>query len=229
MRRILLVEDQETTVRDLKRTLESNGYAVYVARFGRDVPEITERHQVDLVLLDLMLPDMRGVRVGSELRKKYRDLPIIVVSAITDSEEKVRALHLYADDYVAKPYHIDELLERIEVQFRHADNMHPGTVPRKIIVGPLEVYLKQRLVRVNAQTIELARKEFELLELFVQNLGMILTYDFLLTRVWGNEAEAERRYIHVYINRLRKKIEIPAGCHFIHNEPKIGYRFQLSE
>ncbi len=141
----------------------------------------------------------------------------------------MRALHLYADDYVAKPYHIDELLGRIEVQFRHADNMHPGSVPQKITVGPLEVNLKQRLVKVNSQTVELARKEFELLELFVQNLGRILTYDYLLTRVWGNEAEAERKYIHVYINRLRKKIEIPAGCHFIHNEPRIGYRFQLSE
>lgn len=78
-------------------------------------------------------------------------------------------------------------------------------------------------------TVELANKEFELLELFVQNAGVLLTYDYLLTRVWGDEAESERRYIHVYVNRLRKKIEIPAGCRFIHNEPKIGYRFQLSE
>lgn len=229
MRRILLVEDHDTTVRDLKRNLESNGYTVYVARLGREAPEMIMRHQVDLVLLDLILPDTRGLGLGSELRKQYPDLPIIVVSKITESDEKVRAFQLYADDYVAKPYHMDELLERIEVQFRHAERMHPGSLPRKITVGPLEVNLKQRLVKVNAQPVELANKEFELLELFAQNAGVLLTYDYLLTRVWGDEAESERRYIHVYVNRLRKKIEIPAGCRFIHNEPKIGYRFQLSE
>lgn len=229
MRRILLVEDHETTVRDLKRNLERNGYTVTVAHFAKEALELIERHHIDLVLLDLMLPDAKGLGFGRELRVKFPYLPIIIVSAITESDKKARALHLYADDYVGKPYHIDELLERIEVQFRHADNMHPGSVPRKITVGPLEVNVKQRLVKVNAQTIELARKEFELLELFVQHLGMILTYDYLLTRVWGNEAETERRYIHVYVNRLRKKIEIPAGCRFIHNEPNVGYRFQLSE
>jgi DNA-binding response OmpR family regulator len=156
-------------------------------------------------------------------------LPIIVVSKIAESDEKVRAFQLYADDYVAKPYHIDELLERIGVQFRHADNMHPGSVPRKMTVGPLEVNLKQRLVKVNTQTIELAKKEFELLELFVLNLGILLTYEIIFSKVWGDADVSERKNIHVYVNRLRKKIETPANCRFIHNEPKIGYRFQLSE
>jgi DNA-binding response OmpR family regulator len=229
VRKILLVEDQDTTVRDLKRNLESDGYTVYVTHFGREAPEMIARHLVDLVLLDLVLPDSKGLDLGRELRSKFPDLPIIVVSKITDSDEKVRAFQLYADDYVPKPYHIDELLERVRVQFDHIEHRHPGSVPRKIIVGPLEVNVKQRLVKVNAQTIELARKEFELLRLFVQNLGILLTYDYLLTGVWGDEAESERRYIHVYVNRLRKKIEIPAGCHFIHNEPNIGYRFELSD
>ncbi len=229
MRRILLVEDEDPAVRNLKPNLESAGYSVYVARSGREAREILRQHRVGLVLLDLNLPDIDGLRLGSEMRHNDPELPIIVVSVIKDDDKKVRAFQLYADDYVSKPYHMDELLERIRVQFRHADHMHAGSVPPQIIAGPLEVNLKQRLVKVHAQTIDLAKKEFELLELFVLNMGKIVTYDVILTRVWGDEAESERTYIHVYVNRLRKKIEIPAGCHFIHNESKIGYRFQLSE
>src|SRR5579863_1900869 len=229
MRRILLVEDQDPAVRDLKRNLESNGYGVYVAHFGKDVWDIMAQHHVDLVLLDLNLPDIDGLRLGSELRDNNPDLPIIVVSVVTEGDKKVRAFKVFADDYISKPYHMDELLERITVQFRHADHMHAGSVPRIIKAGPLEVNLEQRLVRVNAQPIELAKKEFELLELFALNAGKIVTYDVILVRVWGDEAESERRNIHVYVNRLRKKIETPARRRFIFNEPKIGYRFQAGE
>jgi DNA-binding response OmpR family regulator len=187
------------------------------------------RLQIDLVLLDLILPDSKGLGFGRKLRNIFPDLPIIVVSRITDSDEKVKAFQLYADDYVAKPYHMDELLERVRVQFDHIERRHPGSVPRKVTVGPLEVNLKQRQVKVHGQLIELAKKEYELLELFVRNEGSLLTYDYLLAEVWGDESESQRRYIHVYVNKLRKKIELPAGCHFIHNESKIGYRFQLIE
>ena len=229
MRKILLVEDHETTVRDLKRNLESNGYTVHVTHFAQEAPDLIKQFHIDLVLLDLILPDSKGLGFGRKLRNSFPDLPIIVVSKITDSDEKVKAFQQYADDYVAKPYHIDELLERVRVQFDHIERRHPGSVSRKITVGPLEVDLKQRQVRVHAQPIELAKKEYELLELFVRHVGYLLTYDDLLEAVWGDEAESEKRYIHVYVNKLRKKIEIPAGCHFIHNESKIGYRFQLSE
>lgn len=229
MRKILLVEDHETTVRDLKRNLERNGYTVHVTGFAQDAPDMIARLQIDLVLLDLILPDSKGLGFGSKLRKSFPDLPIIVVSRITDSDEKVRAFQLYADDYVPKPYHINELLERIRVQFDHIERRHPGNIPRVITVGPLEVNLKQRQVRVHGQPIELAKKEYELLELFVRHEGSLLTYDDLLAEVWGDESESQRRYIHVYVNKLRKKIEIPAGCRFIHNESKIGYRFQRME
>lgn len=229
MRKILLVEDHETTVRDLKRNLERNGYTVHVTGFAQDAPDMIARLQIDLVLLDLILPDSEGLGFGSKLRKSFPDLPIIVVSRITNSDEKVRAFQLYADDYVPKPYHINELLERIRVQFDHIERRHPGNIPRVITVGPLEVNLKQRQVRVHGQPIELAKKEYELLELFVRHEGSLLTYDDLLAEVWGDESESQRRYIHVYVNKLRKKIEIPAGCRFIHNESKIGYRFQRME
>ena len=229
MRRILLIEDQDPWVRDLKRNLESNDYVVYVARLGREVPDIIGQHHIDLVLLDLNLPDMNGLRVGQELRREFPDLPIIVVSVIVEGDKKVQAFKVCADDFVSKPYHMDELLERIRIQLRHADHMHAGSVPRIINAGPLEVNVEQRLVSVNAQPIELTNKEFELLELFILHMGRIITYDFILTRIWGDEAEWERSNIHVYINRLRKKIEIPAGRRFIHNESKIGYRFQAGE
>ncbi len=229
MKKILLVEDHETTVRDLKRNLERNGYTVHVTGFAQDAPDMIAQLQIDLVLLDLILPDSQGLGFGSKLRKSFPDLPIIVVSRITDSDEKVKAFQLYADDYVPKPYHINELLERIRVQFDHIERRHPGNIPRIITVGPLEVNLKQRQVKVHGQAIELAKKEYELLELFVRHEGSLLTYDDLLAEIWRDESESQRRYIHVYVNKLRKKIEMPAGCRFIHNESKIGYRFQLME
>ncbi len=205
MRKILLVEDEDPAIRNLKRTLESDGYQVYVARSGKEARAFMANHRADLVLLDLNLPDVDGLRLGGELREWDEHLPIIVVSVIIDGDKKVRAFKVCADDFVSKPYHMDELLERIRVQLRHADHMHAGSVPPKIISGPLEVDLEQRLVRVHSQPVELARKEFELLELFVLNMGRVVTYDVILTRVWGDEAESERRNIHVYVNKLRKK------------------------
>ncbi len=231
MRKILLVEDQDPAVRNLKHTLENNGYVVYVAQLGREAREIMANHRVDLVLLDMNLPDIDGQYIGQEIRKNRPDLPIIVVSVIEAGEKKVRAFKVFADDFVSKPYHMDELLERVRVQFRHADNMHPGSVPSIIHAGPLEVDLEQRHITVHAQPVELSKKEFDLLEFLIVNIGKIVTYDAILARVWGDEAESERGNIHVYVNRLRKKIESPAGagCRFIYNEPKIGYRFQVDK
>src|ERR1051326_1793877 len=156
MRKILLVEDEDPAIRNLKRTLESDGYHVYIARSGKEARAFMANHRANLVLLDLNLPDIDGLRLGSELREWDPHLPIIVVSVIVDGDKKVRAFKVCADDFVSKPYHMDELLERIRVQLRHADHMHAGSVPPKIISGPLEVDLEQRLIRVHFQPVELA-------------------------------------------------------------------------
>lgn len=226
MKKILVVEDRDTTVHQLKQSLESNGYEVYIARRGKEALDVIAQHRVDLVLLDLVLPDISGLYICKELRADYPTLPIIILSVKSDERDKVRALNLCADDYVSKPYYTDELLARINVQFLHANRMRSGTERRKLTVGPLEVNFAQRRAIVNGQEIELTFTEFELLKTLVTNNGKIVTYDFILSKVWDDEDNAERKNIHVYINRLRKKIETPAQCRFIYNEAKVGYRFQ---
>jgi two-component system, OmpR family, KDP operon response regulator KdpE len=226
MKKILVVEDRDTTVHQLKQSLESNGYEVYIARRGKEALDVIAQHRVDLVLLDLVLPDISGLYICKELRADYPALPIIILSVKSDEREKVRALNLCADDYVSKPYYTDELLARINVQFLHTNRMRSGTERRKFTAGPLEVNFAQRRVKVDGQEIDLTFTEFELLKTLVTNNGKIVTYDFILSKVWDDEDNSERKNIHVYINRLRKKIETPAQCRFIYNEAKVGYRFQ---
>jgi two-component system, OmpR family, KDP operon response regulator KdpE len=226
MKKILVVEDRDTTVHQLKQSLESNGYEVYIARRGKEALDVIAQHRVDLVLLDLLLPDISGLYICKELRADYPALPIIILSVKSDEREKVRALNLCADDYVSKPYYTDELLARINVQFLHTNRMRSGTERRKFTAGPLEVNFAQRRVKVDGQEIDLTFTEFELLKTLVTNSGKIVTYDFILSKVWDDEDNSERKNIHVYINRLRKKIETPAQCRFIYNEAKVGYRFQ---
>ena len=226
MRRILVVEDRDTAVHQLKQSLEGKGYLVSIARRGKEALDIVAQQRIDLVLLDLGLPDISGLYICKELRADNPSLPIIILSVKSDESDKVRALQLCADDYVSKPYYTDELLARIEVQFNHADRMRSGTEKRIYSTGPLEVNIVQRRVRVNGQDIELTYTESELLKILIINSGKIVTYDIILSKVWDDDDYSERKNIHVFINHLRKKIETPAQCRCIYNEAKVGYRFQ---
>jgi two-component system, OmpR family, KDP operon response regulator KdpE len=229
MKKILVVEDRETTVHSLKQSLRSEGYEVFVARRGREALDSMASQHIDLVLLDLILPDMNGHEVCKAIRMDYPTLPIIILSVKGDERDKVLALKLGADDYVAKPYYTGELLERIKVQFRHIKRMKVGPGARSFSAGPLEVDFEQRLVKVSGQKIDLTYTEFELLHVLATHAGKYVTYDFILSSVWDDGDYSERKNIHVYINRLRKRIEEPAGRRYIFNEPKVGYRFQVDE
>jgi two-component system, OmpR family, KDP operon response regulator KdpE len=206
MKKILVVEDRDTTVHQLQQSLEGNGYEVFIARRGKEALDVISEHRVDLVLLDLGLPDISGLNICKELREDYPTLPIIILSVKSDERDKVRALKLCADDYVSKPYYTDELLARINVQFLHTNRMRSGTEKRKLTAGPLEVNFVQRRVRVNGQEIEMTYTEFELLKTLVVNNGKIDTYDFILSQVWDDDDNSERKNIHVYINRNHKKL-----------------------
>ncbi|HEV2583823.1 MAG TPA: response regulator transcription factor [Ktedonobacteraceae bacterium] len=229
MKKILVVEDSEPNVYLLGQTLRTNGYEVLVALKGKDALESLERQHIDLVLLDLILPDMSGHDVCKAIRVVDPNLPIIILSVKGDERDKVRALQAGADDYLAKPFSTLELLERIKVQFKHTRRfkVEPDTV--RFIAGPLEVDFEQRLVKVHGQEIDLTYTEFELLNILVRNPGRYVTYDFILSNVWNDEDYSERKNIHVFINRLRKRIELPAGRRYIYNEPKVGYRFLVEE
>lgn len=229
MKRILVVEDHETSVRPLRESLQSIGYEVLVAHRGKEALDTIAQRQIDLVVLDLQLPDISGHLVCEALREDYPTLPIIILSVSGDEHNKVLALQKGADDYVSKPYYMSELLERIHVQFLHAERMRSGTERKEFTAGPLEMHFAKRLVKVKGQKVELTYTEYKLLYVLVKNADMCVTYDFIQADVWGDEEKSERQYIHVYVNRLRKKIEERAGRRYIYNVAKVGYRFQVNE
>ncbi len=229
MKKILVIEDKPPIVNLLKRDLEQNGYEVYITYRGKEAPAMVARYHIHLVLLDLMLPDIDGLCICEELRMQDPSLPIIILSAVGDIGTKVQALHSCADDYIVKPFMMEEVLERIKVQFLHAERMRSGAEKQDFTAGPLSINFEQRRVLIDGQEVNLTRREYELLRILVINSGKIVTYDILFSQVWDDDCTSEYQSIHTYINRLRKKIETPTQRRFIHNEPKIGYRFKIND
>ncbi|MHB8597826.1 MAG: response regulator transcription factor [Ktedonobacteraceae bacterium] len=225
MKRILVVDDKAPALLQLKRSLEHNGYEVYTASRGREALEILDQRFVDLILLDLQLPDIGGLQVCKEVRIQYPSLPIIIISVVHEVRSIVQALNQGADDYVQKPFDMVEVLARIGVQLRHSHPLPAKPEGQSLTVGPLNIDFAQRCVKVNGQEVDLTYTEYELLSLLARNRGRIVTYDILISEVWGYNEVSELQSVHTYINRLRKKIETPANRRFIRNEPKIGYRF----
>jgi two-component system, OmpR family, KDP operon response regulator KdpE len=225
MKKILVVDDKEPVLLQLKRGLERNGYEVYTASRGKEAFEILDQHPLDLILLDLKLPGIGGLEICKVIRAQYPSLPIIIISVVHDVGSIVQALNLGADDYVPKPFDMVEVLARIKVQLRHSNRLQSRPEGQSLTVGPLNIDFEQRCVKVNAQEVDLTYTEYELLSLLARNRGRIVTYDILLSEVWGYNEVSELQSVHTYINRLRKKIETAASRRFIRNEPKIGYRF----
>jgi len=219
--RILLVEDEDAVSRAVAQNLTRHGFRVLAVPSGEAAIDQASRFKPDLVLLDLGLPDMDGSAVIQDLRARTTT-PIIVLSVRGAEAEKVRALDLGADDYLTKPFGIDELLARVRVGLRHATRPSTGTTFRS---GDLEIDLERRQVRVAGQEIHLTPTEYALLTALVANPGAVMTDRALLQRVWGPEYGSENHYVHVYMARLRKKLETdPSRPRFIRTEPGVGYR-----
>jgi two-component system KDP operon response regulator KdpE len=222
--RVLVVDDEIEIVRALQRSLTGHGYEVLVAGKGEQALEIIEQSSPDLMVLDLGLPGMSGLEVCQRVREQS-DLPIIVISVKNKERDKVMALDLGADDYISKPFGINEVLARIRVALRHAERMMPRTEPI-MAIGPLQIDFAQKLVTVNGQEIKLTPTEYDLLKVFVVNSGKIMTQQMLLTQVWGTSHDAKAHYLHVYIGQLRRKIEPdPAHPRFLITISGVGYRF----
>lgn len=226
MKKILVVDDKAPALLQLKRGLERSGYEVYPASSGREALDLLDRQPVDLVLLDLRLPDIDGLHVCKEARELYPSLPIIIISVVHEVASIVQALNQGADDYVQKPYDMDEILARIAVQLRHTHSLTAKPEAQTLVIGPLSIDFEQHSVKVHGQKVDLTYTEFKLLSILARNCGRIVTYDILISEVWGYDEVSELQSVHTYINRLRKKIEPPR---FIYNEPKIGYRFVWEE
>ncbi|GCF11048.1 response regulator transcription factor [Dictyobacter arantiisoli] len=226
--RILVVDDEIEIMRALQRSLTAHGYEVFTAPNGEVALEKLSDHRPDLVLLDLGLPGMSGLEVCKRIRKQS-SLPIIVLSVKDTERDKVLALDLGADDYVSKPFGIDEVLARVRVALRHTAQTQSGTEP-VFVAGPLRVDFAQRSVQLNEKDARLTPTEYDLLKALIKNRGKIMTRQMLLAQVWGTGYGTEAHYLHVYVGQLRRKIEPdPAHPRFILTVSGVGYRFNADD
>jgi two-component system KDP operon response regulator KdpE len=219
--RILLIDD-ERAIRDaLERNLAGHGFDVRTAPDGASGLALETRFHPDLVVLDLGLPDMDGTDVITRLRARTT-MPIIVLSVRGAEQDKVRALDIGADDYLTKPVGVDELLARVRVALRHAAGAQAAPVFHS---GAMQVDLERRSVTVHGRPVHLTPIEYALLTALVAQPGRVVTNRRLLQRVWGPEYGSESHYLHVYMARLRKKLEAtPDSFPYIRTEPGVGYR-----
>jgi len=224
----LVVDDEPAIIRAVETNLRRHDLQVVTAGTVADALERYDATHPDLVLLDLGLPGADGKDVIRAIRGRAAT-PIIVLSAREADHDKVEALDLGADDYLTKPFSVDELLARVRVALRHSAKPVRGAEP-VFRTGALEVDLERRQVRVDGSAVHLTPTEYELLRVFIEHPNKLLTDRMLLQRVWGADYGSEAHYLHVYVARLRKKLEPdPAlGRHLI-TEPGVGYRLLAEE
>jgi two-component system KDP operon response regulator KdpE len=218
--RILVVDDEPQILRALRTTLRGAGYTVDTATTSSAALTAAAAQPPAAVILDLVLPDGSGMEVARELRT-WTDAPVIVLSAVGEEREKIAALDAGADDYVTKPFSVDELLARLRAVLRRLSS-DAGPV---IEIGDLRIDIPERLVTRGDERLKLTPHEFDLLRVLAQNRGKLLTHRMLLREVWGPGYGNEAHYLHVYVSHLRSKIEPdPSQPRYLITEPGAGYR-----
>lgn len=223
---ILLIEDEETILNFMTAVLDRKGYRCVTAKTAQSGLSILTSYGPDLVLLDLGLPDLDGLEVLRSVRQ-WSDIPVIVVSARGQEEEKVKALDLGADDYITKPFGTEELLARIRTAFRHGHHKTNAEGMKVCCLGSLVVDFEKRLVMVEDRPIHMSRIEYKIISLLAQNTGKVLTYDFILKEVWGPYAPQNNQILRVNMANIRRKIEKnPADPQYILTEIGVGYRMK---
>ena len=223
---ILLIEDEPQMRRFLRITLQSSGYRLVEAETGNDGLLQAASRNPDVVLLDLGLPDMDGLEVTKRLRG-WTQVPIIVISAREQEQDKVKALDAGADDYLTKPFNAGELLARIRVALRHTARQSTDQNEPVFALLNLRVDLALRQVFVDDKEVHLTPIEYKLLMVMIRHAGKVITHTQLLKEVWGPAQVNEVQYLRVYMTQLRHKLELdPARPRFLINEPGIGYRLK---
>lgn len=224
-RRILIVEDERRMARFIRLNLEHDGFQVVEAVTGQQAIQQLRDSFPDLILLDVMLPDLDGFSVLQTVRE-ISDVPVIMLTAKGEEEDRVRGLELGADDYVTKPFSPRELVSRVRAVLRRAEAIKPGAKTLIEVDDRLKIDFERRRVWVEGELVSLRPTEYRLLYHLVQNAGLVLTHDQILIKVWGYEYRDEPHYVRLYVNYLRKKIEKdPANPKYILTERSIGYRF----
>jgi len=222
-RRVLACDDESRILRALKAVLRSEGYEVLTAARMEDALDIAAVSPVNAAIVDLLLPDGDGIELCRRLRE-WSEMPILVLSAVGEEEEKVRALRAGADDYITKPFGSQELVARLEAVLRR---VLPEPEESVLTAGGIEIDLAAHVVRRDREEVHLTRTEFELLRVLVRNRGRLMTHTALLTEVWGPEYADDVTILRGQVANLRRKIEPPEGArrHYVRTEPGIGYRF----
>jgi two-component system, OmpR family, KDP operon response regulator KdpE len=221
--RILVIDDEPPIRKLLRVGLSAHGYQILEASNGKMALDLLSEQTPDLVILDLGLPDMQGHELLRTMRGRNDSVPIVVLSSRDDETGKVQALDSGADDYVTKPFGMDELLARMRAALRHQLQIH-GERPI-FRVDDLSVDLVRRIVKVDDKEIKLSPKEYELLRILVQHAGKVLTHRFLLSQLWSDLTDAQ--YLRVYVRQLRQKIETdPERPQYILTETGVGYRLR---
>jgi len=223
--KILVIDDEPPIRKLLRMGLSTQGYEVLEAPNGKSGLELLTQNP-DLVILDLGLPDVDGLELLRTIRGRKEGVPIVVLSSRGDEAGKVQALDLGADDYVTKPFGMDELMARMRAALRHQLQVH-GERP-VFRVGDLSVDLVRRIVKIRDQEVKLSPKEYDLLRVLVQHAGKVLTHKFLLGELWDNLTDAQ--YLRVYVRQLRQKIEAdPERPQYVLTETGIGYRLRAPD
>lgn len=223
---ILVVEDDKPIRKFIGVSLETQGYRCIAAENGKTAISLVFSHNPDLVILDLGLPDIDGIAVIETIRPITK-APIIVVSARGREREKVEALDCGADDYLTKPFSVEELLARIRVAFRHANPNQHGNVQaaEKFRVGELEIDLEKRRVFMKNEEVHLTPIEYKLMVLMAKHAGRVLTHNYILNEIWGSYAGGDVQSLRVFMANMRRKIEkYPAQPRYILTEVGVGYR-----
>lgn len=224
---LLVIEDEPEIRRFLRASLPAHGYRLFEATTGRDGLAEAKARNPDLILLDLGLPDMDGAEVIRQVRE-WTATPIIVLSARDQERVKVAALDLGADDYVTKPFGLNELLARLRTALRHARRPDDGSTAALFTAGDVTVDLERRLVRRKDQAIRLTATEYKLLAALIKHAGKVLTHRQLLKEVWGPLHVEEAHYLRVYMRQLRNKLEAnPAHPRHLVTEVGVGYRLRV--
>jgi two-component system KDP operon response regulator KdpE len=222
--KVLLIEDEREIRRFLRVALESHGYRLVEAMTGKEGLLQAATQQPELVILDLGLPDMDGMDLIGQIRT-WSKLPIVVLSARGQDRQKIDALDAGADDYLTKPFSVDELLARMRVALRHAQSASGASGAAVFEFENLRVDLARRQVFVSGRELHLTPIEYRLLTTMIQHAGRVLTHRQLLKEVWGPDLVCETHYLRVYMAQLRRKIEIdPAQPRLLLTEPSVGYR-----
>lgn len=227
VQRILVVDD-ETPLREfISRNLAARGFQVVSAANGLEALAIFNTESLDLIVLDVMMPHMDGLETCRRIRRQSA-IPIIILTALGEESDKVTALDMGADDYLTKPFGVDELMARVRAVLRRSTWQGQGSAParKRIRYNELEMDREARTVHLGDKPLDLTRTEYDLLEYFMSNTGKALPHRTILQNVWGPEYGHEAEYLRVYVGRLRRKIEIDlADPQYIKTEYGVGYRF----